>query len=222
MITTRQYVRRSPGDTKGNLTFIERMPGGQKWKCVCECGTEVIIQASSKQEMCKACSIKNQALQRTQHGKAIVDSRPRIYNIWLGMRSRCNNPNDTGYSNYGARGITVCQEWDDFVKFEKWSMENGYSETLTLDRIKNDGNYEPQNCRWITKLEQSRNKRNNHQVTIDGKTKCVMDWCQYLKVGKGNAYVRAKKKGILIEEYLEYLYKKRILHLEDKNGKEIQ
>ncbi len=86
----------------------------------------------------------------------------RLYNIWRSMRQRCNNPNNVNYKNYGGRGISVCSEWDiSFTCFMEWALANGYQEHLTIDRINNDGNYEPSNCRWATYKEQSSNKRNS-------------------------------------------------------------
>ena len=103
-----------------------------------------------------------------KHGK----SGTKLYSRWTNMKDRCNNPHNISYPNYGGRGIQVCEEWQhDFQAFFDWAMANGYREDLTLDRINNDGNYEPSNCRWATKLEQGANKRNNIHVTINGEDK---------------------------------------------------
>lgn len=93
----------------------------------------------------------------------------RIYSVWLNMRQRCNNPKNPAHHYYGGRGISICKEWDDAGVFCEWAMNNGYDTTLTIDRINSDGNYEPDNCRWITLEDQQSNKRNNIWIEIDGK-----------------------------------------------------
>ena len=110
-------------------------------------------------------------------------SGTRLYHIWENMKKRCKNKNDHHYHNYGGRGITVCQEWNNsFCAFRLWALSNGYSNDLTIDRIDVNGNYEPLNCRWITQQEQSKNLRKNIRLTYNGKTQIISDWARYLNI----------------------------------------
>jgi len=103
--------------------------------------------------------------------KTTVRSKTRIYRIWKGMRGRVNNQNADHYKYYGGKGITVCIEWEDFIIFKKWAMRNGYDDTLTIDRIDCNGNYEPSNCRWVTKKVNNQNKIFRDDYGIFPKTK---------------------------------------------------
>lgn len=107
---------------------------------------------------------------------------PRIYKIWAGAKYRCNNPNANNYRYYGGRGITFCVEWNDFATFCKWSLDNGYADNLTLDRIDNSKGYCPENCRWVTILEQTNNRANNTNYTFDGETHTLAEWSRIFNV----------------------------------------
>lgn len=102
----------------------------------------------------------------------------RLKSIFHNMRTRCNNPNSNIYKWYGGRGIKVCDEWKTFKAFEKWAIENGYSDDLTLDRIDNDGDYCPSNCRWVTLKDNCNNRRSNSYVTYNGETRSVAEWSE--------------------------------------------
>ncbi|AZV43573.1 hypothetical protein BAOM_2964 [Peribacillus asahii] len=111
--------------------------------------------------------------------KTLRQQYPKLYAVWSVMKQRCNNKNSKPYKNYGERGIKVCEEWNNsFDSFCKWALDNDYVIGMTLDRTDNDGNYEPDNCRWITHAEQQMNKQAQAYATIDGVTKRVHEWCK--------------------------------------------
>lgn len=153
-----------------------------------------------------------------KHGLA----RTRLDDVYYHMIKRCSNPQNRDYHNYGGRGITVCDEWkDDKLSFFKWALSNGYSETLTLDRIDPDKGYSPENCRWADWYTQQNNRRNNRKVEIDGEVKTVAEWARISGVMPDTIYIRLNngldaksavfsptcfmKLGEAQEEFLKYL-----------------
>lgn len=125
-------------------------------------------------------------------GRSIRDDRTgkpkRLYSVWWAMIQRCEKPNSRRYADYGGRGVKVCPAWrNSFFSFEDWAMESGYDEDAprgfcTLDRIDNDGDYCPENCRWATNKEQCNNKRNNRVLTCDGQSKTIQGWAEFLGI----------------------------------------
>ena len=126
--------------------------------------------------------------------------RHRLYNTWKTMIHRCENKKRIKYPMYGGRGISVCEEWHDFNTFVFWALLNGYQEGLQIDRIDNNGNYCPNNCRWVTPKQNSRNRRNTVYLTVNGKTKSVAEWCETIKVSAFTVYWWVRDKG---REYAE-------------------
>lgn len=110
------------------------------------------------------------------------------------MKQRCYNPNNSSYRNYGLRGIIICPQWkNDFSEFYRWSIQNGYAEGLTIDRVNVDGNYEPNNCRWVSRQIQANNTRSNIYITLNNMTKTLSDWCRYFNANYSCAHERYKK-----------------------------
>ncbi|KAE9560682.1 hypothetical protein [Companilactobacillus bobalius] len=133
--------------------------------------------------------------------KTHLKSKHPLYGVWNGMKQRCNNPNQTKYKNYGARGIHLCENWqNNFETFFNWSILNGYSYGLTIDRIDVNGNYEPNNCRWVSQKVQQNNRSNNHLITDEnGVTKTLAEWADSAKVTEV-ALARRIKNGMSVNE----------------------
>ena len=126
----------------------------------------------------------------------------RLYTIWRDMKRRCSDPEREEYENYGARGIKVCNEWlTNFHAFYNWAINSGYNDTLTIERIDVNGNYEPTNCKWATREEQANNKRDNHFLTYNGKTQTVSQWSRELNISI-STILRRIEHGMSDEEVL--------------------
>ena len=128
--------------------------------------------------------------------------KTRVYKIWSNMIQRCTNEKNTHFSYYGGKGIKICEEWKSSKNFVKWSYENGYQEHLTIDRINSNGNYEPSNCRWITRKEQSQNLKNNRNIEIKGVCKSVSQWAEYSGINK-NTLTKRLNNGWNNDELLK-------------------
>ena len=127
----------------------------------------------------------------------------RIYNIYRGMKTRCYTSTDYHYQWYGTKGVKICDEWlNDFMAFYNWSINHGYSDELSIDRIDPHGDYSPDNCRWITHAEQCNNRRTNNLITIDGITHTISEWAKISGVHRKAIY-RKQIKGITGKALLE-------------------
>lgn len=118
-------------------------------------------------------------------------SNTRLYGIWRAMRHRCYNPKHASYKNYGAKGVCVCEEWkNSFLAFQEWALANGYSDTLTIDRIDSHKGYCPENCRWATYKEQNNNTSKNVFLSYGGETYTVKQWADKTGLSANMLYKR--------------------------------
>ena len=192
------------GKKFGKLIVIDRAKnsedGRRRWKCKCECGNITILQTNAlRRGNTKSCGclrkMKNEKNPNYKHGKR----NTKLYYIWQGMKQRCYDTKSVKYHNYGKRGIKVCDEWkNDFMSFYNWALKNGFCEfknrkEQTLDRINNNGNYEPNNCRWVTQSENCRNRNNNKILVKDGISKTIAEWCEELGLNQRTVSKRAQK-----------------------------
>lgn len=152
------------GNKYGLLTVLNERThdkwGKTVWKCKCECGKIAYVVARDlKNGNTRSCGCLLKKISTESYN---YKSNKRLYNIYNGIKQRCYNSNSPKYKDYGGRGITMCSQWlQSFESFCKWSLQNGYKEDLSIDRIDVNGNYEPSNCRWATIKVQNNNKRNN-------------------------------------------------------------
>lgn len=173
------------------------------WECLCDCGrrsektSNNLIQGSVRS--CGCASAKLSAKARTKHGNAIGGEMTRELKSWYAMIARCENPKARGYNNYGGRGIKVCERWHLFENFKSDMGE--CPPRLTLDRLNNDGNYEPSNCQWRSRLDQQNNRRCSVRHLAFGETGTIKELCR--KLGKDYQLTNTRvRRGIPIEEAL--------------------
>jgi Fic family protein len=140
------------------------------------------------------------------------NSNTRLYGIWRGIKRRCLNPNYHHFKDYGGRGITICEEWQNYEPFAKWAIENGYSENLTIDRIDNDGNYEPLNCRWVDVYVQNNNTSRNHFIEYQGGLYTIAELADMAGI-KQNTLLYRLKRGWDIEKAIKQPIERRNLHV---------
>jgi hypothetical protein len=190
------------GKRFNNLLVISRAEntkhGGSRWLCKCNCGGYCTTTGSSlvqNQVECKRCA-------DIRRRKTNAPSYLCEYRIWLSMKQRCENKKCAAYSGYGGRGITVCDRW--LASFENFITDMGLRPSInhSIDRINNNGNYEPSNCRWATRKEQARNIRSNRLLEFNGQTKCISEWAEIYGISV-NAIDRRLKEGQSVNDAIE-------------------
>ena len=194
------------GKKFGRLTAIRKIESknGAIWLCQCDCGKLYKAYASClKTGRRVSCGCKGLETRREKYAKKPkkkdARSRSRLYRIYISMKTRCYNKRALRFKHYGGRGIKICDEWmKDFEAFKTWAFKNGYRDDLTIDRINNDGEYSPENCRWVTYKEQASNKRNS--VYYLGKP--LSYWLELLGVNRNTFFTRKNRDGKSIPEAL--------------------
>lgn len=196
------------GQRFGRLVVLERASNGKHgdivYRCKCDCGTIKEVTATHlRSGASKSCGCLRKEV--TQKNKTIHGmKRTRLYNIWVAMKRRCSPSCDKRvYDRYYGREIRVCNEWKtDFSVFAKWALNNGYSDELSIDRINNDGNYEPSNCRWVSMEDQCNNRNNSRYITCRGETLTIAQWAK--KIGMFDSNLRRSlKQGKTLEEIMK-------------------
>lgn len=179
------------------------------WYCKCDCG-KIFLRRSDiiQRSDVKSCGcyqkINNKVI-GTKHGDGSKKSKyNRLYHCWQSMKDRCYNSNNPQFKDWGGRGIIVCDEWvSDYVNFKEWALSKGYSDNLTLDRIKVNGNYSPNNCKWSTKAEQNKNTRKCKHILYNGKDYTIPELALLLNISDDTVRYWLIEKGKDIDYLVE-------------------
>lgn len=202
------------GQKFGRLTVINLAEKGPRawWHCKCDCGTEKIVSAvllrSGGSKSCGCLKKETDGKHRIKHGHAptVGKAQSPTYATWRGMKLRCLNPNHSGYKDYGARGITICERWMDFENFlEDMGVR---PENQELERKDTNGNYCKENCVWTTHKENCRNMRSNIMIEFECKSLCLAEWAEITGLSWVTLYLRLFKLGWSVKDALEKPIKK--------------
>lgn len=206
------------GQKFGRLTVVSRgdnhiLPSGQSqtmWNCVCDCGNTTKVNTGNlKSGRIVSCGCYNQEIKSTRNHKTHGYGGTRLYNTWNKMKARCSLKSNPSYHRYGGRGIKVCKEWEDsFENFKNWALQSGYNDTLTIDRIDVNGDYEPTNCRWATIKVQENNRTDNIVVEYEGKSQTLAEWAEEYGF-KYTTFYRRIERGWDFEDALTIPVRKR-------------
>jgi len=191
-----------PGDRYGRLTITFEVPTMHKhrrFQCQCDCGREKAVTLHKlRAGNTRSCGCL-QRESRSSHTRTHGASRTLLYAVWYGIKQRCYNERCREFPYYGARGISVDPEWQRFEPFRDWALANGYQRGLSIERIDNDGNYEPGNCKWIPRREQSKNTRKSLRITYNGRTQILKDWAAELSLPYLALYKRIVMRGWTVD-----------------------
>lgn len=192
------------GQTFGDLQCI-RLEGRNErgsfmYLCRCACGKKTIARkADLVAGKTKSCGCGQG---KRSHGLSRQNGRKRpLYSVWIGMRQRCENPEDRNFKRYGGRGILICDEWDDFQVFYNWAMTHGYERGLTIERKDNNGDYCPDNCIWIPLNMQTRNREVSRLLTYNGQTLTFGEWGRIYGIDRTTLEGRIKRGGDILTAF---------------------
>lgn len=180
----------------GRLTVIERAGSNKKgnavWLCLCDCGRYTKVRGNSlrngQTQSCGCLAKETLGNRKMTHG----GTKDSLYTIWKSMKQRCDNSMNPAFKNYGGRGIAVCKEWHDYDSFRKWALQSGYSQGLEIDRVDNNGDYEPDNCRWVTRKANCNNQRRNVTISYNGRTQTATQWAEELGIKQATILWRCR------------------------------
>ena len=185
------------GERFYDLVVVKRLDntsrGVSVWECLCDCGNITKVRGNNlRSGAVKSCGCRRSRIKPTMTHNM---SKTSLYSRWALIKRRCDSPNYPSYKDYGGRGIKVCKEWhDSFENFADWALNNGYSENLTIES--------PENCTWITKSEQARNRRSSYSIKYKGKTQNLTDWCKELNLPFKTIHSRIYRQGWSFERAL--------------------
>lgn len=193
------------GKTFGRWKVIERAEysndGHIMWLCECQCEKKTLRKVIGKnlvEGKSKSCGCLREEA-NLKHGS----TKTRLYRIWQAMKERTGNYKNSGYKNYGQRGIKVCKEWiESFENFKKWVLDNGYQDNLSIERKNVNGDYCPENCCWATTQEQNYNKTNTHYIEFNNKIQSMAEWAKEFNIPYYVLKGRINRYGWSIEDAL--------------------
>lgn len=192
------------GKKFARLLVLKRVETDKKkdsfWLCLCDCGNKTIVRGYHLTSgSIRSCGCIKKEIIRSRESTHLL-TNTKLYRIWAGIKQRCFNSNHKNYDRYKGRGITMCDAWkNDFMAFYNWAINNGYKEGLTIERINNDGNYEPLNCRWATRQEQANNTSSNHYIIFNGEKHTISEWSKKMGI-KYKILEYRIRKGLSLEK----------------------
>lgn len=194
----------------GNLTVLKiGCKSGVKnrisWLCRCDCGAATSVIGENLRYghtlSCGCARIESRIVSKTTHGATRGSRRTPEYNTWRSLKDRCCNPKDSGFRYYGGRGIKICMRWASYANFLS-DMGKKPTPKHSIDRKNNDGNYCPENCRWATSKQQTRNYRRNRKLTFNERTQSLTEWCEELGLPPKSVHSRIVRFGWTTHEAL--------------------